>query len=156
MDNLTTPITISSDINISTLNIINRDSIEFTEVKLIDNRLDNLLFGYYGVNYNVNYGVSRELFIYLILCFNDIHDLTYFSSRNNIIKLPNIMQLFDNIKIVNNNKVNGVYDNLIDEIFNNDSDNNNNEILITNDVVNELRLKLSKVSYDKNTGKIKF
>lgn len=129
---------------IGKINIDNKNLIQFGQVDIIDNRFDNVLFSYYGNNYQQNYGISTDLLMYLVLSFNDLSNVANLSG---IIKLPNIYQLLENIILVNdNNKLNGVYD----VIVVNEKSNK------TNSVINELQLRLNTVEYDRKTGILKF
>jgi len=133
--------------DIGKINIENRDLIQFVQIQIIDNRFDNVLFAHYGINYTSNYGVSRNLLIYLVLTFNDLSDISNLTGN---IKLPNIYQLIENLILVNdNNFVNGVYTNIKTNLQNNNQDNNNS-------IINELKLRLNAVTYDKTSGIIKF
>lgn len=135
-----------TNLNSYQVNIENRDKIEFVQFPLIDSRIDLLIYQHYGYKYTSNYNITAELFVYLILVFNDTNNINNLPSQ---IKLPNINMLLDNIVLINNeeNKINGVYNSII--AINQESSNVNN-------IINELELKLSKVKYDSTLGIIKF
>ena len=124
------------------INIKDKHEINYVEFKLIDYRIDILIFNHYGYNVNKNYNVSSELLMFLIYSFNDFHDLLSIKS----LKLPNINELLQRITIDDNDTVNGVI--------------SDDDVMITNDteqskIVNELVKRVNTaMQYDKQTGKL--
>ncbi len=135
--------------------IVNKEEIDYREVTMYDGRLDNLIFDEYGVNYQNNYEVSRKLMIYLVLMFNEYNDLQFNSigSQQKIWKMPSINQMLDNLVIINDKKVNGVYDFI--------GQPNKGKTTHRSEFINELEARLGKSNnldyhYDPTTGIITF